>query len=611
MERSQKKIMTPLNPRTQAITHINGHDFYYALAAGSQKILLHYQYMNRINVFPVPDGDTGTNLAATMKHILEEVRPKSSLKQTADSIALAALDGARGNSGIIFSQFLYGFSQWVRGNQMTVPLFSRAINKALTFAVKAIEKPVEGTIITVMRDWAHHIDNLKGRLDDFSQLIAVSLVSARKSLSETPEKLKILRLNRVVDAGAQGFVYFLEGITEFLRDRNPRKVLRSLKYRTPQLPVTENPDSAPPQFRFCTEAILEGENMSPDTLRQAIHGMGDSLVVAGGSEKLRLHIHTSNPAGVFAALQPHGRIIRQKAEDMVMQYQVVNHRKADIALVTDSVCDIPSEIVKNRQIHMIPINLHFGESSYLDKVTMTPDHFYDMAETAPKFPTTSQPSCREFENLYRFLASHYRSVIAVHLSKQLSGTWQNSRRAAEIITGETGCKISVIDSRHLSGSLGLIVHRASRAILDRVDHDNVVDLIKKWREKTHILVSVKTFEFMVRGGRVSPMKGWVANRLNLKPIISMDPEGRSVLYDKAFSQKGNIQKILKIIEKKLDGEPLWEYAMLHARNARGAEWFSERIQALTGRTPLYTVDISPVVGANAGKGAVAVALMTR
>ncbi|MBN1197516.1 MAG: DAK2 domain-containing protein, partial [Candidatus Aminicenantes bacterium] len=363
------------------LTHINGHVLYTAFAAGSSKILAHQQYMNRINVFPVPDGDTGTNLAATVQHILDETRPQRSLKHTADAMASAALDGARGNSGIILAQFLYGFSQKIRENQINVKRFAAAINRAFQCALQAIERPVEGTIITVMRDWIRHVDRLKESRDDFGQLLTESLKSATRSLKQTPEKLKILRQNRVVDAGAQGFVFFLEGISEFLKARNPRALLRSIRRASPPPVVNEPLHSGPPQHRYCTEAILEGKAMDHSRIRQAVAGMGDSLVIAGSPEKLRLHIHSNDPSHVFASLLDFGRITRQKADDMEMQYQVMNHRKADIALMTDSVCDMPLDIMQDMQVHMVPLNLHFGDTRFLDKITMTPDHFYSRVET--------------------------------------------------------------------------------------------------------------------------------------------------------------------------------------------------------------------------------------
>lgn len=601
---------TKTTTTTRRLTHINGHMLYTAFAAGSRKILAHQQYMNRINVFPVPDGDTGTNLAATVRHILEETRPQKSLKQTADAMASAALDGARGNSGIILAQFLYGFSQKVRDHQINVKRFSAAVNRAFQYAIKAIERPVEGTIITVMRDWTRKVDSLKESREDFIQVITESLKTATRSLKQTPDKLKVLRQHKVVDAGAQGFVYFLEGIIDAIKTRSPRGLLRAVRRGAAPAEIVDAKHGGPPRFRYCTEAILHGKALDLERIRGSIKDFGDSLVIAGSPEKLRMHIHTSNPADVFAALMPFGNITRQKADDMEMQHQVMNHRKADIALVTDSVCDLPLETMREMQVHMVPINLHFGETGFLDKITMTPAYFYDHADQAPTFPTTSQPSHREFENIYRFLASHYHSIVSIHMSGKLSGTWQNSRLAAEKITRETGRRISVIDSRQLSGSLGLIVYRAADAIIHGAGHDEILRLVDAWSRRTRILVSVKTMDFMVRGGRVSPLKGWLARQLNLKPIISLDREGKSVLFDKAFSQKGNMRKVMRHLRDQLNRGPLWNYVMLHAGNPRDASWFAGLIKGETGRPPLYTMDISPVVGANAGRGAVAVALMT-
>jgi DegV family protein with EDD domain len=195
------------------------------------------------------------------------------------------------------------------------------------------------------------------------------------------------------------------------------------------------------------------------------------------------------------------------------------------------------------------------------------------------------------------------------MSKELSGTWNASRHVAEKLGERTGKKITVIDSAQLSGSLGLMVLRAAEAIAAGLPHDEIVSLIKQWQEKACILVSVKDLKYMIRGGRVSPMKGRIANLLNLTPIISLNREGKSVLYDKAFSQKGNMKKVMKIIAKKLRQNRLWKYSLLHAHDPGRAEWYAGQLTPLLGKEPDFVIDISPVVGLSAGHGALAVALM--
>jgi DegV family protein with EDD domain len=590
------------------LTEINGKDFYYAFLAGSSRILKHQSFMNKINVFPVPDGDTGSNLASTVRHIIEQTRPDRSFKKTADSMASAALDGARGNSGIIFAQFLYGISQKIGKEQkINVERFSQAIKSALYYAINAIEKPVEGTIITVLRDWVDHIDKIKGKFDDFFQVFKESLKTAKKSLKETPRKLDVLKKYNVVDAGAQGFVFFLEGIIDFLKEGNLEKILR---FKTTKIePIKETHSFEDIKYRYCTEAVLEGENLDKQSVKDILGDLGDSVVIAGSRQKMRVHIHTNTPAELFYQLKDLGELPFQKVDDMRRQYEAAHQRKWNIALVTDSVCDLPLEVMDHYQVHMASINIHFGKSTYLDKKSITPHQFYTMLKEDTQFPTTSHPGLNDFVNLYNHLSSYYDSIIAVHMTKRLSGTWNASQKAAHQAAKETGKKITVINSNQLSGTLGLMVLRTAEAIANGLKHDEIVEQIEKWVKKSTILVSVKTLKYMVKGGRVSPMKGWLANVLNLKPIVSVDTEGNSVLYDKAFSQKGNMKKVMKIIQRKVQNNTLWKYSVLHAHDPGDAAWFAEKLTQVLGKKPDFIIDISPAVGLSAGHGAVAVSLM--
>lgn len=600
---------------SEGLFAIDGKSLYYCFLAGAFKIIQEQHYINKINVFPVPDGDTGSNLAATVRHVIDKVRPDISFKKTADSIAGAALDGAQGNSGIIFAQFWHGLNEKAQAeNELAIDVktFARLIRNAFTHAYRAIETPVEGTIISVIRDWVEYIESLKEKIDDFLKLIPASLRVAQESLRETPRKLDILKKHRVVDAGAQGFVFFLEGIIDHFKERNIKKILR-LKSKDIE---TGNRDEAMTRgdltFRYCTEAVLEsaaGIGLDKDAIRDRIKNLGDSLVIAGSEKKRRIHIHTDTPAEFFYALKDFGALVFQKAEDMAGQYRIVHQRKWKIALVTDSSCDLPQEILDRYQVQVIPLNLHFGRNNYLDKVTITPAQFYHMLDRAPQFPTTSQPNVVGFRNLYAYLAGYYDSIIAVHLSQKLSGAWQNSKKAAEEVSKRTGKKISVIDSRHLSGSLGLIVYKAAQAIEEGMNHDEIVGRMDEWISSVTILVSVKTLKFMVRGGRVSPMKGILAKALNLKPVISMDSEGKSCLYKKAFSQKGNIKKVLGVIAEKIKTRRIWKYSVLHAHDETAVRAYAVQLEALLGKAPDFIIDISPVVGLNAGCGALAAAVM--
>lgn len=588
---------------------LDGRNLYYSFLAGAGKMMKYRQHLDQINVFPIADADTGTNLASTFRSVFEIIRPADSFALTAGSLAEAALDGARGNSGIIFAQFLHGLSNvGLKEKCIDIRWFAALADKAATYAREAIADPVEGTMITVMRDWADAVNTLKEKTDDFHQLIVQSHKTALSSLQETTRKLPALARANVVDAGAKGFVLFLEGITELLKHRSIRTVLRNRQVTVGKAPRIEQ-HMEPSAARYCAEAILSGENLDPGHIREVLKDQGDSLVVAGSARKVKVHLHTDRPAEMFDRLGPIADLPRQKVEDMHRQYEVEHDRKWDIALVTDSTCDMPIEIIDRYQINVVPVNIIIGENSYLDKITMTPDQFYSMAHSSSRWPTSSQPGVKSFLDTYSLLAQHYESIIAVHLSKEFSGTWANSKTAAEKVSAKTGKRITVINSKHLSGSMGLLILRAAKAIEAGMGHDEVESAINRWISGTRLMVSIVSLKYLVKGGRLSPMKGILANLLNFKPILSVSGEGRLVLHSKAFGRSGNRKKVLRIIEKELSTSSIWGYSIVHAHDHEAADWFARRMESLTGSKPEFIYDISPAIGVHAGQGAAAVALM--
>ncbi len=595
--------------KNEKITSIGGKMYYRIFLAGANKILENQKLLNQINVFPVPDADTGTNLASTCRYIIDNARPDDSFKITADAIAVAALNGARGNSGVIFAQFLYGMSVESGDHpHLTIHGFAEAIRKSVAYVYEAIANPVEGTMLTVIREWADFIYSQKDIIDDFSRLFSRAYDIAANALADTTKKLKALQLANVVDAGAKGFVLFLEGIMEGMRKRGvKREIIASTKA------IEEAPFKSIAHddfhFRFCTEAIIRGENIDKPAMKEEISPMGDSLVIAGSPSMVRLHIHTDTPPLLFEKLDKYGTITFQKADDMVKQNEVVTSRKWNIAVVTDSTCDLPVEISDFYQIHYVPLNIHFGDSQYIDKITLQPSRFFDLLENAPQFPSTSQPNEGAFLNMYSHLASHYDSVIAIHLAGKLSGTYRNSMNAARRISKEMNKKITVLDSCQVSGSLGLLTLRVARAIEEGMEHDEIVSHFPAWRDNTKIFVSVKNLKYLVRGGRVSPLKGRIASLLNIKPIVSFNPDGTTSLFDKAFSQHANMRKVMKHIHHFLKDRKMQDYILLHANQENATQWFRKELKDYTGNDPLAVVDISPVIGLHAGKGAVAVAIM--
>ncbi len=593
----------------QKIKELDGKQLYYSFLAGAQRIFEHQKLLNKINVFPVADADTGTNLASTMRSIMDAIIPTDNLKQTAVALADAALTGARGNSGIIFAQFLYGFSNEIKTNAtIDIQTFAESMKRAVAYAYDAIANPVEGTILTVIKAWADHLYLLKDRFDDFIRLLVEAYNRALESLAGTTQQMEVLARAHVVDAGAKGFVYFLEGIKDFFTLGAEKALRARISDAADHVEMVEMPHDEI-TFRFCTEGLIVGDQLDKHKVRNYIQHCGDSLVVAGSPQKLRIHIHTDFPAEVFSQLQQFGHITYQKVDDMVMQNEIQLNRKSDIALVTDSSCDLPKALIDEYQIHVVPLTVHFGETYFLDRLTINPPQFYSMQEKTKQNPSSAQPASKEFQNKYEYLASHYQSVIGIHLSEKLSGTFSSSLKGSKDVANRTGKKIDVINSTKLTGGLGLIVLRAARAIANGASHEEVISKMEEWKSKSIVNVSVKTLKYIVRSGRVSPLKSFIGRMLDLKPIINIDKEGKASLASNSFSEKGSMKKIIRNLARLTNGRQVWGYAITHANNPTTAQWYALQMENITGKKPLFIDHASPALVANTGPGVACISLL--
>ena len=590
------------------ISKLDSEKLYYSFVSGAQEVIKNKNSLNEINVFPVADGDTGSNLSSTMHAIILEAKISGSVKETMNSIADAALTGARGNSGIIIAQYINGiFLNLMDEETITIPSFAETVKNAVPYAYQAISDPVEGTIITVIREWADAVYSHKDLSANFSELFSKSLIAANKSLEATTSRLKVLQDSKVVDSGAKGFVYFLQGFATFLRTG---KVDLEVSDEPEDLSFNEELIHSQGEIhhRYCTEALLSGDSIDLEALKAELALYGDSLIVAGNNHKARIHIHANAPEQVFQVLRKKGIILQQKADDMVRQNESAFDRKYDTALITDSIADIPQAMLDHYQVHMLPLNLNFDNTSYLDKVTMTPELFYPLLEETIEYPKSSQPNPIVVEKYLETVLSHYDKVIILTVAKEQSGTNSVFQNAVSKKLHQ-GKKIAVIDSKRNSGAEGLLVMKAAEMIAAETPFDEIVGAIERLRDRTNIFVSVNNLKYMVRSGRLSKVSGMAAMTINLKPVVSIDAEGKGSIAEKAFSEKGNEKKLFRLLEKVNAQEEISRYAIVHANNPEKAEAYRKRSVVLLGKEPEYIMNISTIVGMSAGVGTVAISYM--
>jgi uncharacterized protein len=309
------------------VTTLDGRGYAKFLAAGTYFLKKYRQVLNDLNVFPVPDGDTGTNMYLTARSaMLEAGRAAGAarrvpLSEVAAAAAQGSLMGARGNSGVITSQMLRGFAHHVRHrSEIGTFVLATAMREAVGAARMALFRPVEGTILSVADAAAEAAYKLALHERDFYRLGSGMVRAANEALDRTPDQLPVLREAGVVDAGGAGFVYFIEGVLRFLPESKtratafPRRPVRGRAF-TPSQSVGEN--------KFCTEFVIEDASCSVHDVRHMLEPRGESLLVIGAQPTIKVHVHTDDPQRVQDIAGRCGRLTRLKVEDMQRQHQLL------------------------------------------------------------------------------------------------------------------------------------------------------------------------------------------------------------------------------------------------------------------------------------------------
>lgn len=297
-------------------------------AAGTSWLEKSVPDINAINVFPVPDGDTGTNMFLTMRAVIEEADRVSdhSVSTISKAMAQGALMGARGNSGVILSQFFRGLAKGFNGKEsISGSDWAMALNEASRTAYKGLSQPVEGTMLTVIHDAAKAAEEAAlARPTDITFVTEAAVEAAKISVAKTPYLLPALREAGVVDAGGQGIYVLLEGVLRYLQGK-----VEELKYRRPQLITTDIPataktvqPSAEPEetYGYCTNFLLEGNKLNPDKIRRKLERKGASVVVVGDEHTVRVHIHTYDPGSVIRYATSLGTLHQLQIQNMDDQH---------------------------------------------------------------------------------------------------------------------------------------------------------------------------------------------------------------------------------------------------------------------------------------------------
>jgi len=588
---------------------ITGTDLYGWFKYGAEEIHEHRKYLNSINVFPVADGDTGSNLVVTLRAMVDKTSRKTAFNSMLHEISQTGLANARGNSGIIFAAYVNAMAVEAGPfEKIGLSDFALIANRAVKGMYQAIDQPVEGTIISVIKDWATFLVQNHQHYQGFLEFLRDSQQIVAQSLEHTKEQLELLRKNNVVDSGAAGFLFFVQGINRFLASE-------SLHVSQPvedEL-VVENVDHHQVEkilFRYCTTITVEIETGMSDSgfvdrVKADLREFGDSLLVTTMERKLKIHIHTNTPELVVERLRKWGRIIDQIVDDMELQNRIINQRISPIGILTDSIADLSGELVLAQQIPVLPLGLLLDDLIYLDKTTIRLQQLFQRMKTTAHHPTSSQPEPGRISQYLQWAADQFESLIVITVSSKMSGTHAALEKEANRLQA-MGKRITVIDSLLNSGAQGLIVKAAVEARSQGLDHDQIATLVQERIAKSKIYVCLNTLEFAAKGGRVPNTVGKIGNMLGVRPIMSIDEAGKGIAFGAAFSQKGITSRIMKLVDEALQSGGIEDYCIVHADNLALALEYKDLLRSKIGKEPAFITEISSVVAIHSGPGSVAV-----
>ncbi len=312
---------------------INGHDFYNMVVNASNRLLEQSEYVNSLNVFPVPDGDTGTNMSATFKAAVKEIEGLNteSIGEASKKLAKGALMGARGNSGVILSQILRGISKGLEGKTSVDSVeFAIALQEGSKAAYKAVMRPTEGTILSVIRAASEAAIDTDAK-ENVVDLIDVVVKEAKIMLDKTPELLPALKKAKVVDSGGMGLYIILKGMLEALRD-DIKAEIKDIKPSEAKMQGAQGTEDIDIKFGYCTEFIILADADKADKFRDDITPMGDSQVVVGYEDVIKVHIHTNDPGAVLAKAVQLGELSKIKIDNMREEHREVLLAKEEYEL---------------------------------------------------------------------------------------------------------------------------------------------------------------------------------------------------------------------------------------------------------------------------------------
>ncbi len=586
------------------LERLSVHGVRWALRAGIGRVVAHRDELDRINVFPLPDRDTGTNLSSMLGAVLPllQRRPPADVAGLFREVATEAADSARGNAGSILAHYLHGVAAALpAGSPVTLPVLARGLAAGVTEARLTLTDPQEGTILTVMQVFADAMQaQVAGGEVRLVPAFRHALTVTQVALHRTRDQIKALQAAGVVDAGARGFVAILEGINDLVeRGRQTVSAAPDLLPPIPAVEVMVGTGAVGPD-RFRVACTVRAPVVDRIGLRAALRELGaPRILLAGSRSQVRLQAEVEAPLAFFATVARFGELVGQETEALAGGVS----RRTEVAIVTDSGADMPADEVERLCIHVVPQRLSLDGREHVDGVTITPPEFYAAMRQHGAVPRTSQPPPGDFRRMFGALLTRHEQVVEVSLSRQLSGTMQSAINAA---VRSDPHRVQVFDSGQVAAGQGLMVIWAAEAARAGMTAPRLLDALDGMRERTWVYAIVRDIAYGVRGGRI-PKAALPVTRLLRLCLILCSKRGRLGFHGVLWGWGNLPERFARRVARTMDPQRRYRVIIGHGDCVADAARVQRAIEAAGKMLDrVWVVETGVAIGAHAGPGSLVI-----
>lgn len=570
--------------------------------------------INKINIFPVPDQDTGNNIAKTLLGIKEAIKGKEfkNLEDISEAILDGALINAQGNAGVIYTGFLAGFLPQLDKNSADTKKLSLAFERGAERARISIQDPQEGTILDVIDAAASAIKKEAEKKSDIVSTFKKAIEKAGQALLATREKMEIFKKANVVDAGGLGFLIILESFLGALE--KPSIVL-----------ATEDREEIPSKKikrfiqvlanRYEVVSLIENSNFDEQEVQEKLKKLGNCLDIVKVKNKMKIHIHTDYPDEVKKVMGSLGQIQKLRVEDMAKE--VVGEesvRKISIGIITDETADLTPKIIERYQIEVVPCKVDWPESKRLKGKNIYQKMRDVEKQKIKNLPKTSQPSPKEFLEAYKKQLKNFEKVLCISPSSKLSGVYSLARQTKEMLSEKQRKKVFVLDSYNGSCGQALLILRAIELIQSQTEMGEIMLELRKEIPKIQLYAFLADPKWLEWGGRINHSQAnWIRRlqKIGIKPLLGLKKGKIEKIGFRARTKESSeaIFREIKSKSKKIRKQnKKIRVIITHCDNSKEAKKLKKKLKEIKAEVSFINLT-SSVVGVHIGPGSLLAAWM--